>query len=141
MHRCTTAAACSSCSRISSRRSTPSRRGSGCLRARGHEVVVFQILDPREIDFGFGTAARFTDLETGQQQFIDPATARHDYVRRMAEHMEAASALCQSSGIDYYRAPTDRPLDIALHDFLTSRSNRSAAPARTGINPNVRSAS
>ena len=59
----------------------------------------------------------------------------------MADHMEAASVLCQSNGIDYYRAPTDRPLDLALHDFLTSRSTRSAAPARTGTNPNVRSAS
>lgn len=113
----------------------------GLLRARGHEVVVFQILDPREIDFDFDKAAQFTDLETGKQHFIDPATARKDYRRRMAEHMEAASSLCQSAGIDYHLAPTDRPLDLALYDFLTSRARRSAGPARTGTNPNVRSAS
>jgi uncharacterized protein (DUF58 family) len=113
----------------------------GLLRARGHEVVVFQILDPREIDFNFENAAQFTDLETGQQHFIDPATARKQYRRRVEEHNEAASALCQASGIDYFLSPTDRPLDLALYDFLTSRARRSAGPARTGTNPNVRSAS
>ncbi len=48
----------------------------GLLRARGHEVLVFQILDPREIDFEFDSAAQFTDMESGMQHFIDPAVAR-----------------------------------------------------------------
>ncbi len=112
----------------------------GMLRARGHEVVVFQILDPREIDFAFDKAAQFTDLESGKQHFIDPATARKDYVRKIQQHLEAASALCQSAGIDYFLSPTDRPFDLALYDFLTTRARRAAGPARTGTNPNVRSA-
>ena len=112
----------------------------GLLRARGHEVVVFQILDPREIDFKFDTAAQFTDLETGKQHFIDPAAARKDYVAKMAAHMEAASALCQAAGIDYFRVPTDRPFDRALYEFLTTRSRRASGAGRTGTNPNVRSA-
>ena len=113
----------------------------GLLRARGHEVVVFQILDPREIDFEFDSAAQFTDLESGQQMFIDPASARKGYRRRIGEHMEAAGSLCQSSGIDYFLSPTDRPLDLALYDFLAARARKAAGPARTGTNPNVRSAS
>ena len=63
------------------------------------------------------------------------------YVRKMEEHLEAASGLCQSAGIDYFISPTDRPLDLALYDFLSTRARRAAGPARTGINPNVRSAS
>ncbi|MGI9242360.1 MAG: DUF58 domain-containing protein [Verrucomicrobiales bacterium] len=112
----------------------------GLLRARGHEVVVFQILDPREVDFEFGTAAQFTDMETGQQHFIDPAVAGKAYRQRIADHLEAASALCQAAGIDYFFSPTDRPLDLSLYDFLTTRARRAAGPARTGTNPNVRSA-
>ena len=112
----------------------------GLLRARGHEVVVFQILDPREIDFEFDHAAQFTDMETGKQHFIDPAVARRGYQRRIREHLDAASTLCQGAGIDYFLSPTDRPFDLALYDFLTTRSRRPAGPARTGTNPNVRSA-
>lgn len=111
----------------------------GMLRARGHEVVVFQILDPREIDFEFEKAAQFTDLETGKEHFIDPAIARKAYLQKMRRHLDAASTLCQSAGIDYFLSPTDRPFDLALYDFLTTRNRRRAGPART--NPNTRSAS
>ena len=41
-----------------------------------HLLLVFQILDRRELDFDFDTAAQFTDLESGQQHFIDPRDAR-----------------------------------------------------------------
>ena len=117
------------------------RQRLGMLRARGHEVLVFQILDPRELDFEFENAAQFTDLETGQQHFIDPDAARRDYRDRLNAHLEAAAAICQRSGIDYYLSPTDRPLDLALFDLLTSRSHRAASPARTRANPNRRRAS
>ena len=112
----------------------------GMLRARGHEVVVFQILDPREIDFEFDKAAQFTDLESGKQHFIDPATARKDYLQKFQRHLDAASALCQSAGIDYFLCPTDRQFDLALYEFLTARARRASGPSRTGTNPNVRSA-
>lgn len=112
----------------------------GMLRAQGHEVVVFQILDPREIDFEFDKAAQFTDLESGEQHFIDPASARINYLKKIQRHLDAASALCQSAGIDYFLSPTDRPFNLALYDFLSTRARRAAGPARTGTNPNVRSA-
>jgi uncharacterized protein (DUF58 family) len=111
----------------------------GLLRARGHEVFVFQILDPRELDFEFGKAARFTDLESGQEHFIDPGLAREDYKERLEEHLTAARGICQRSGIDYVLNPTDRPFDLALYDFLSSRARRGSTPTRT--NPNLRRAS
>ena len=98
-------------------------------------------LDPRELDFKFDNAAQFTDLETGQQHFIDPDAARRQYRERLDAHLEAAAAICQRSGIDYFLSPTDRPLDLALFDLLTSRSHRAASPSRTRTNPNMRRAS
>jgi uncharacterized protein (DUF58 family) len=105
------------------------------LRARGHEVLVFQLLDPREIDFDFETAAQFTDLESGRQHFIDPAAARQGYRERLEEHLEAAASICRRTGIDYFLSPTDRPLDLALFDFLASRSRRGSRPVRANTNP------
>ncbi|MEM9479807.1 MAG: DUF58 domain-containing protein [Verrucomicrobiota bacterium] len=106
----------------------------GLLRARGHEVVVFQILDRREIDFDFESAAQFTDLETGKQHFVDPHDAREGYRRKLTEHLEAANALCGRNGIDYRLCPTDRPLDLALYDLITVRAHQPATAGRANIN-------
>lgn len=104
------------------------------LKARGHEVLVFQVLDPREIDFAFDSSARFTDLESGRGHFIDPGRARAGYLERFAAHQEELGGICRRAGIDLLTVPTDRPLDLALYDFLSSRSRRGPDPGRTRTN-------
>src|SRR5215470_4980051 len=42
------------------------------LTACGHEVIVFQVLDPAELTFNFDSAAMFEDIESGRTLFIDP---------------------------------------------------------------------
>lgn len=96
----------------------------GLLTASGHEVVIFQVLDPAELDFSFSTAARFEDLETGRDLFIDPATARADYQRRLAEHLTAVKAIAQRLGLTHTQIDTAQPLELALFDFLKIRANR-----------------
>src|SRR5438034_10966110 len=49
------------------------------LAACGHEVVVFQVLDPAELAFKFDLPAMFHDMESGRMLFIDPAAARQEY--------------------------------------------------------------
>lgn len=104
------------------------------LKARGHEVLVFQVLDPREIDFDFGDAARFTDLESGREHFVDPARARAGYLERFGAHQEELAGICRRAGIDLVTIGSDRPLDLALYDFLSSRSRRGPDPGRTRTN-------
>lgn len=94
------------------------------LTASGHEVVIFQVLDPAELDFSFSTAARFEDLETGRDLFIDPATARADYRRRLEAHLEAVKAIAQRLGLTHTQIDTAQPLELALFDFLKARANR-----------------
>ena len=36
------------------------------LRARGHDLMIFHLLDPNEVDFPFEDAAQFEDLESGE---------------------------------------------------------------------------
>ncbi|WP_226895181.1 DUF58 domain-containing protein [Luteolibacter marinus] len=104
------------------------------LRARGHEVLVFRVLDRREIDFDFDRSARFTDLESGRDHFIDPGRARSGYLERFGAHEAELREICQQSGIDLVVAPTDLPVDGALHDFLSSRTRRGPDPGRTRTN-------
>jgi uncharacterized protein (DUF58 family) len=96
----------------------------GYLRSRGHEVVVFQVLDPAELDFAFRTPALFRDLETGRELYVDPTTAGRQYAMRLAEHREAIRTACDRQGIEFHGLATDRPLDLALFDYLRGRLER-----------------
>lgn len=91
------------------------------LTARGHEVMVFQVFDPRELDFSFDEAAQFVDLETGRDLYIDPRQARGDYRRRFDAHNSEVERICGRLGVTVSRFTTDRALQVALHDFLRDR--------------------
>jgi len=93
----------------------------GSLVACGHDVLLFHILDPAELAFGFEKAVMFHDVETGRRLFIDPATARRDYLKKLNAHNAAVRSTCQRLGIGYHRLGTDRPLELALFDFLRER--------------------
>jgi uncharacterized protein (DUF58 family) len=94
------------------------------LAACGHEVIVFQILDPAELAFSFQSAAMFQDLESGRTLFIDPGAARKEYTRNLESHTAALRSICQKLGISFHRLATDRPLELTLFDFLRERMQR-----------------
>lgn len=94
------------------------------LAAAGHEVVVFQVLDPRELDFGFHGAMLFRDVESQQDFYVDPDTVRAEYVRKFESHRQAVEGVCRKLGFAFYRVATDRPMDLALMDFLRARNRR-----------------
>ena len=71
------------------------------LRYRGHDVIVFHVLDPAEIDFPFTEAASFEDLETGARMPIVPASVREQYQALVRQHTEALGRLFTDSRIDY----------------------------------------
>ena len=96
----------------------------GRLTASGHDVAVFRILDPREIDFDFEDALLFHDVESEKDLFIEPAAAKRNYLKRFTEHGDAARAICQKLGVDYLPVITDEPLDQVLSNYLRQRQQR-----------------
>lgn len=96
----------------------------GHLRCRGHEVVVFRILDPAETALAFDEPAMFRDLESGRELYVDPATVRGQYLRRFEAHRQGIRDACGSLGIDFYEVTIDRPLELVLFDFLHARLRR-----------------
>ena len=101
------------------------------LAACGHEVLVFQVLDPAEVSFEFSEPTVFEDLESGRDLMIDPASARKGYQRQLEEHCSAIRRLCHRVGGSYARLPTSQPLELALFDFLRARSQRGRKVRRT----------
>jgi uncharacterized protein (DUF58 family) len=100
------------------------------LAACGHEVVVFHLLDPAELTFTFDAAAMFEDVESGRTLFIDPNSARKEYLRKLQAHCATLRSSCQKLGIAYHRLTTDRPLELSLFDFLRERMERKKNPRR-----------
>lgn len=91
------------------------------LQARGHDVIVFHVLDPAELTFPFQDAAGFEDLETGEQIPVIPEKLRDDYRRMLRAHLEELERRFTGSGIDYTVLDTSLPLDQALFAYLSSR--------------------
>lgn len=94
------------------------------LTAAGHEVMLFHLLDPEEIDFEFKRPVRFLDVESGRELYIDPAKAREDYLKRFEAHNRTVLQTCQKLGVGYRRFSTARPLELSLLDFLKERMRR-----------------
>ncbi len=91
------------------------------FRHRKHEVIVFHILDPREIDLSFGEASRFIDLESGEVVAAEPWHIAGDYRNLMSQLMEKYRRSCRESFIDYVTIPTSKPFDTALFEYLSKR--------------------
>lgn len=99
------------------------------LRARGHEILLFQVLDPAELDFDFDRPALFQDAETGREIYVDPRAARDQYCRRFNEHVDGIRGICDRLGVSYRQFRTDAPLEVALSEFLRSRQHQTHQPA------------
>jgi uncharacterized protein (DUF58 family) len=95
------------------------------LRARGHEVIVFHLVDPAERELPWNAPATFEDAESGVRLPLRPDELRPKYRRLMEEHREALSRRMVAAGVDYVPIDTDRPLDQALYAYLDRRLARS----------------
>lgn len=96
-------------------------RGLGALRDRGHDLLVFHVLDPYEREFPFDEAAAFEDLETGERAPVVPAKMREEYQAMVRSHCETLLKRLGQNQVDYYLADTGRALDFALLEYLTRR--------------------
>ena len=56
--------------------------------------------------------------------YLDPEVVRTEYQRKLENHNQRVEIACRQLGIAFHRLQTDRPLELALLDFLRSRSRR-----------------
>ncbi len=101
----------------------------GLLKARGHDVIAWRILDPAEVDFPFDTPAWFQDLESGRELYVDPTTAKASYQRNFQEHANAIEQACVDLGIDYRSITIDESLELILFELIQARLRRLRQPS------------
>jgi uncharacterized protein (DUF58 family) len=92
------------------------------LRYRRHEVIVFHVLDPQELDFRFGSNTMFKGLEDLGDLLAEPRALRKAYREAAGRFISTVRRGCNDLRIDYELLRTTDPLDIALSRYLSSRS-------------------
>jgi len=95
------------------------------LRHRGHDVIVFHILDEAEVHFPFDGLVELEEPETGQLLEVDASDFRPAYLEEVAEFQEIFRRECARAKIDYVPLDTSMPFDRALSEYLINRSQRS----------------
>ena len=91
------------------------------FRYKGHEVIVFHILDPQELSLDFSQRVRFRDLESGEEIITDPWHIQSDYQKSMKYFCNYFKSRCRQKNIDYVQLSTDISLDMALSEYLMKR--------------------
>lgn len=94
------------------------------LRHRGHDVIIFHVLDEAEVRFPFEGLVEFTEPETADKLVIDADAARRGYVAAVESFRDEYRRTCFRAGIDYVPLDTSMQFDRALLGYLTSRRNR-----------------
>lgn len=96
-------------------------KGLKLLRQRGHDVLVFHILDDDELDFTFSGPMRFEGLETPDFLNCNPRALRDGYLEALNEYLDEVRRGCTRNTIDYALIRTSEPLDAALATYLSNR--------------------
>jgi uncharacterized protein (DUF58 family) len=97
-------------------------RGLRHFKYRGTDVIVFQVLDPDELDFPFDRATRFEDLETRDEIVAVPAAVRGHYLKAIGALIERYRRELGGAGIDFHLFRTTDPLELALLSYLSTRA-------------------
>ena len=92
------------------------------FRHRNHEVIVFHILDPDEIDFPYTDASTFVDMESGAQLTTEPWEIAARYRERLEAWRNRYSRACREHLVDYVPLDTRTPFDRALLAYLEKRA-------------------
>jgi uncharacterized protein (DUF58 family) len=91
------------------------------LAFRGNDVIIFQILDPAELQFDFPEAAQFVDMETRAEMHVIPDFVRQEYHRVLRSQIAEYERECRKDRMDFALIDISQPLDSALYAYLVRR--------------------
>jgi uncharacterized protein (DUF58 family) len=91
------------------------------LRHRGHEVLVFHLIDPGERELPAGRDVRFIDPETGEELDVTVSDIRGEYRTAVTGAIREWERRLRPEGIDYQVVDTNQPLSAALRAYLRKR--------------------
>src|ERR1700722_13251677 len=94
------------------------------LRHRGHEIILFHVLDEAEVHFPFDGLIEFADVETADKLTIDAKGMRGDYLQAVESFQATYREECSKANVDYVAMDTSVSFDKALLEYLVQRQRR-----------------
>ncbi len=92
------------------------------FKYKGHEVLIFHIIDPKEKDLSYTQNIKFTDLENGENIITDARLIRKQYNKAFDNFCEYYANGCAKNKVDYVQISTEDSLDKSLMQYLIKRS-------------------
>lgn len=131
--------------------------GLGRLQHQGHEILIFQVLDPDEIDLPFNDSTLLRDIEgvggaaggagaKPDEMQVEPWAFRKAYQAAMRRFIDDVATRCRTAAIDHVLLTTDQDLGYSLSSYLHARLSTSSlrrggkigTASAGGTNPNPR---
>ena len=97
-------------------------KGIRHFRHKKHEVIIFHVLDPYEMNFGFRDLGEFMDLETGERVFLNPHLVKEEYWAKLDSFLYQYKRVFSESRVEYVKTDTSKPLDFFLLSYLKKRA-------------------
>tara|TARA_B100000131_G_scaffold172929_1_gene167089 strand:- start:2176 stop:3075 length:900 start_codon:yes stop_codon:yes gene_type:complete len=97
-------------------------KGLRHFRYKGHEIIIFHIIDPKEKDLDYNDNINFIDLETTESIITDSRLIRKKYNKAFKNFCDYYSTQCSKNKIDYVPVLTSDSLDKSLMQYLMKRS-------------------
>jgi uncharacterized protein (DUF58 family) len=94
------------------------------LAYQGQDVILFQLLDPQELEPELKESAVMEDMETGETMEVSPIFMHSRYRDRMGQHIDAVDKAARRAGADYALVNVAEPLDAALRNYFLFRQRR-----------------
>jgi uncharacterized protein (DUF58 family) len=91
------------------------------FRKLHHDVIIFNVLDPMEVDFTFRKGAEFVDMESGETVVADPRSMADNYRKLFGAFLEGYRKSCAEMNVDYRMVKTDEPFDTFVRAYLEER--------------------
>jgi uncharacterized protein (DUF58 family) len=99
-------------------------KGVQPLAYQGQDVVLFQLLDPQELEPVMKESMFLEDMETGEAMEVSPVFMRSRYRERIQQHIDALKRAALGAGADHMLLKITEPLDEALRNYLKFRQRR-----------------
>lgn len=89
--------------------------------AKKHQIILFHMLDPAELELPFERLQTFVDMETGARILANAGQIREAYQSEVNAFIERYRRECSERSIEYVIARTDEPYDRMLLRYLERR--------------------
>ena len=96
------------------------------LRRRRHEVTLFHVLDPAELEFPYEDETIFVSMEDDARVETNARDVRKGYLAELTRWREGLEREAAAADVEYVLCRTDRPLDELLVPWLARRQRWSA---------------